>query len=94
MQCVAKDAEVSCEIIIPDDEDVKTESITCFKCCGSTVNKKGLPCRKCKGTGSISSKEINEVMHMVREEVHDYCTATFKDMFRDYMIKRKIDQNN
>ena len=51
MERDVKDSEVSCEIIIPDDEAVAQEAITCVKCMGSTVNKKGLPCRKCKGTG-------------------------------------------
>jgi hypothetical protein len=95
MERNVKEAEVSCEIIIPDDEEALAhESITCFKCMGTSVNKKNLPCRKCKGTGNISSKEIGEVVKMVREEVRDYCGIQFREMFRDYLIKRKSDQRN
>ncbi len=89
-----KDCEISCEIIIPDEEAMNYEAITCFKCMGGTVNKKGLPCRKCKGTGLICSKEISEVVSMVREEVRQYCTEQFKDMFKDYMVQRYEEQRN
>ena len=93
MERNVKEAEVSCEIIIPDDEEafLAQECITCFKCMGSAVNKKNLPCRKCKGTGTISSKEIGEVVKMVREEVREYCGVQFREMFKDYLIKRKSD---
>lgn len=56
--------------------------------------KKGLPCRKCKGTGLICSKEISEVVLMVREEVRQYCTEQFRDMFKDYMVQRYEEQKN
>jgi len=90
-----KDSEVSCEIIIPEEEEaIQQEKITCFKCLGSTVNKKGLPCRRCNGSGVLFSKEISEVIKMVREEVREYCTAQFKVMFRDHLIKKQEEQRN
>jgi len=49
---------------------------------------KGLPCRKCNGTGEITSKEVMEVVHIVRDEVREYCSTQFKTMFRDYVLKR------
>jgi hypothetical protein len=78
-----KDTEVSCEIIIPDEEEsIQQESVSCFKCLGSATNKKGLPCRKCNGSGVLCSKEITEIVQIVREEVREYCTAEFKTMFK------------
>jgi len=57
------DSGINCEIIIADEEEaIQHDPITCFKCLGSTVNKQGLPCRKCNGTGIIKSKEIREVV--------------------------------
>ena len=71
-----KDAEVNCEIIIPDEEEaIEQESITCWKCAGSTMNKRGLPCRKCNGSGVVTSKAVIQIVKMVREEVKDFCTA-------------------
>ena len=90
-----KDCEVSCEIIIPEEEEaIQQESITCFKCMGSATNKKGLPCRKCNGTGVIRSKEISSIVQMVREEVREYCTSEFKTMFKEYLVKKQEDQRN
>lgn len=31
---------------------------------------------------------------MVREEVREYCTAQFKTMFREHLIKKQEDQKN
>ena len=71
-----KEAEVSCDIIIPDGEEECIENeVTCVKCLGSAVNKKGLPCRKCNGTGVIASKELSELVQVVRDEVREYCTV-------------------
>jgi len=90
-----KDAEVSCEIIIPDEEEaIQAESIVCWKCMGSTVNKRGLPCRKCNGSGVVTSKAVIQVVNMVREEVREFCSAQFKEMFRDYLIRKQEDQKN
>lgn len=90
-----KDTEVSCEIIIPDEEEsIQQESVSCFKCLGSATNKKGLPCRKCNGTGVLRSKEITEIVQIVREEVREYCTAEFKTMFKEYLVKKQADQRN
>lgn len=61
---------------------------------GSTVNKRGLPCRKCNGSGIVTSKAVIQVVKMVREEVREFCSAQFKEMFRDYLIKKQEDQKN
>ena len=47
-------AQTNCQLIVPDEEDdVEMAEVTCIKCNGTQVNKKGLPCRKCGGTGVL-----------------------------------------
>jgi PB1 domain len=73
------DADTHCQILVPDSEESGEEAIeeqiNCFKCRGSQINKKGLPCRKCNGTGVFSAKGLKEVSKLVREEITDYCTG-------------------
>lgn len=68
MEVQVKDMDVTCDLLIPsDDEDMAgVEEVTCIKCNGTQMNKKGLPCRKCKGTGTLCSKELSDVASMVR----------------------------
>lgn len=56
MQINTTDAQANCNIIVCDDEeDEGVAEVTCIKCNGSQVNKKGLPCRKCGGSGVLAS---------------------------------------
>jgi len=57
------------------DEEAMEEQIDCFKCRGTKINKKGLPCRKCNGTGFFSAKGLKEVRKLVSEEITEYCTG-------------------
>lgn len=77
MTATVADAQANCQLIVPDEEEEGVEEITCIKCNGSQVNKKGLPCRKCGGTGVLSSKELAAIAATVREEVRDYCYKSF-----------------
>jgi len=49
--------EVNCQIIRPDKEeeqiDNEENNLVCFRCDGSQINSRGLPCRKCNGTGKM-----------------------------------------
>jgi len=67
--------------------------ITCIKCNGSKVNKKGLPCRKCGGSGILSSKELSAIAMTVREEVRDYCYKSFQVMLKDFLEKKRAMQD-
>lgn len=42
----------------------------------------------------ICSKEISEIVQIVREEVREYCTAEFRTMFKEYLVKKQADQRN
>jgi len=95
MAAMTSDAQANCNIIVPDDEDDgEVQEITCIKCNGSQVNKKGLPCRKCGGSGVLSSKELAAVAETVRAEVRDYCLKSFQGMFKDFLEMKRIEQAN
>lgn len=68
------------------------QEITCIKCNGSQVNKKGLPCRKCGGTGVLQNKELAAVAETVRSEVREYCLQSFQKMFQEMLEQKRIDQ--
>lgn len=75
------------------DEEHIEESITCFKCQGSQVNKKGLPCRKCNGSGVFSMKGLGEVVKLVKEEIDTFCMNSFRTLFVEYMDKKRAAQD-
>lgn len=63
-----KEADVTCDLLIPSDDDdaADVEEVSCIKCNGTQMNKKGLPCRKCNGRGTLVSKELSAVAAIVR----------------------------
>jgi len=79
VETAVSEAEVSCHLIIPEDGEqvdengVPFKKIICYKCEGSQVNNKGLPCRKCKGQGELASKELAKVSELVDQEVRAFC---------------------
>jgi len=77
MQAMTSDAQANCNIIVPDEDEDEEAQVTCIKCNGSQVNKKGLPCRKCGGTGVLNSRELAAVAETVRAEVRQYCLTSF-----------------
>jgi hypothetical protein len=94
MEVQVKDVDVTCDLLIPSDDDENDlEEVACIKCNGSQVNKKGLPCRKCNGKGTLVSKELSAVAAVVRQEVQEYCQNTFRQMFLDYLKEKKIKQS-
>jgi hypothetical protein len=55
----AKSQEVNCQILRPEqqEEQISEEDhIVCFRCDGTKVNRKGLPCRRCNGSGTLTSQ--------------------------------------
>ena len=59
---------MTCDLPIPSDDDdaADVEEVSCIKCNGTQMNKKGLPCRKCNGRGTLVSKELSAVAAIVR----------------------------
>ncbi len=87
-----KNVDITCDLLIPSDEDdAEVEEVTCIKCNGTQMNKKGLPCRKCNGRGTLVSKEISAISAMVRQEVQEYCYQSFKTMFTRHLEVKKIE---
>lgn len=64
----------------------------CFKCDGTKVNKKGVPCRKCNGSGTLQNKFYKDLVKVVKEEVKSYTTQTFQRLMVDYLGKKASDQ--
>jgi DnaJ-class molecular chaperone len=67
MEVQMKEQDVTCDLLIADDDDdADIEEVTCIKCNGTQMNKKGRPCRKCKGTGTLVSRELSAIAAVVR----------------------------
>lgn len=64
----------------------------CFRCDGTKVSRKGLPCRRCNGTGFINNKFFKELTKVLREEIRNYTTQTFQRLMVDYLGKKASDQ--
>ena len=91
----AKDVDITCNLLVPSDDDAEPiEEMACFKCNGSQVNKKGLRCRKCNGRGTIASRELSDLAGVIRQEVEEYCYTSFKKMFVDYLEDKSEKQEN
>jgi len=87
--------EISCQIIVPDDDDQNVtpdQKMQCFKCEGTQVNKKGMPCRKCNGTGQIASKALSEISGLIKDEVESFCDVQFRGMLKEYLSEKKAAQ--
>lgn len=66
--------------------------LTCFRCDGNKVNRKGLPCRKCNGSGKLHSGFFTEMLKMLKEDVKSYTTQTFQRLMVDYLGKKAREQ--
>ena len=87
--------ETECNLIVPgsdSDEECIEEHIPCFKCKGTQVNKKGLPCRKCNGSGQFNLKGFGNVINLVKEEIETFCTDSFKTLYAEYLAKKQENQ--
>lgn len=70
--------------------------MTCFKCDGSGINKKGKACKKCNGTGKIDQNMFGaEMAEIYNEEVKAFCQAEIKKMMKEQLqskIIRKVEK--
>ena len=87
--------EVNCQILRPENEEESIsdeEGIVCFKCDGTKVNKKGLPCRRCNGSGALKNKLYTDLVKVIKEEIQSYTTQTFQRLMVDHLGKRAAEQ--
>jgi len=96
MNVEVKDSDVTCDLLLPSDEDEceGLEEVTCIKCNGTQMNKKGLPCRKCNGRGTLVSRELSALAAIIRQEVQDFCYTSFKKLFADRLEEKREAQEN
>jgi len=80
------------DVTVSSDEECMEQEITCWKCNGSKQNKRGRPCRKCEGTGFIRSNELAALLPIVRDEVREYCRASFTSLLEDHLKTKKEKQ--
>ena len=50
------------------DTGKDSDSITCVACHGSKLNKRGKQCKKCKGSGRISTASFKELRSVISQE--------------------------
>lgn len=64
----------------------------CFKCDGKMVNKKGLPCKKCNGTGRINNRFMKNLQKILSNEVTKCCTTQYQKLLIEHLEKKKSEQ--
>lgn len=96
-----EEKNIQCLIIKPEDYNlnVTEEPIgnfedlpECFKCEGKKVNKKGLPCKKCNGTGKLNNKFFKNLQQILSNEVSKVCTSQYQKLLIEHLEKKKADQ--
>jgi DnaJ-class molecular chaperone len=45
-------------------------TIACVSCRGAKINKKGKQCKKCKGTGLVSTESFAALRNIINQEVN------------------------
>lgn len=94
-EMIGHEKEVSCLIIKPDvfkkEENIEDNADLpeCFRCDGKKVNKKGLPCKKCKGTGYLNNKFFKDLNKILQNEVSKYCTQEYQKLLVSHLAKKK-----
>lgn len=73
---------------------ISNEKITCFKCKGTKINKRGNPCKKCSGTGEFTGIPV-AIADSIKEQVSTYLESAgnFKAMIDEYLNSRRDVQN-
>jgi DnaJ-class molecular chaperone len=54
--------------------------MTCYKCFGTKLNKKGLTCKRCGGAGSLKGEFFSGIGAIIKEEITKYCNIDFKSL--------------
>lgn len=68
----------------------KEESIECFKCDGSGLNKRGKTCKKCQGTGALSGPFFAALKREIEEQVRKHCEEEAKKLKGRGSDKNKV----
>jgi RecJ-like exonuclease len=92
---IGNEKMVSCLILRPQDmvRQEASENLDdqpeCFKCDGKMVNKNGLPCKKCNGTGKINLKFFKDLQKILNNEVRAYCTQEYQKMMTAHLQSKR-----
>lgn len=63
-----------------EDSDSSSDSgdlVECFKCKGTTLNKRGEKCKKCNGSGQINNKYFKDFKKILSSQVNKYCNKEY-----------------
>lgn len=94
--------EVSCLILKPEEiNQINSEECIenledlpeCFRCDGKKINKKGLPCKKCNGTGRLNNKFFKDLHKILADEVKKYCTSQYQKLLIKMLADKKEAQS-
>lgn len=58
--------------------------ITCPFSKGTGLNKKGKPCKKCKGTGKLPIEKFAGLLDIIRNELSTYMETSMREMMQKY----------
>jgi len=96
---VGNEKEISCMIIDPkqgaaEEKIENDESLPlCFKCNGLKKNKRGLPCKRCMGTGRLRAQVYLDLQKLLAAEVKKYCENDYKKIVTEQLLKNKRDSS-
>ena len=74
-------SDISEQLKLADEKAKMAKLPDCFRCDGSKLNKKGEACKKCKGTGKLSSKYYQDLHMLVKKEVKSICEKDKQKVF-------------
>ena len=63
-----------------EDSDSSSDSVDlveCYKCKGTTLNKRGEKCKKCNGSGQINNKYFKDFKKILSSQVNKYCNKEY-----------------
>lgn len=85
---VGTSKQTSCLILKPEEINAVVDKDNCnyqdlpecFRCDGKGINKKGLPCKKCNGTGKLNNKFFKDLQKILADEVKKHCTQEYQKL--------------
>jgi len=85
-------SDISDQLKLADEKAKMAKLPDCFRCDGTKLNKKGESCKKCKGTGKLSSKYYQDLHMLVKKEVKSICEQDKQKVFLNELNQMRQNQ--